>query len=731
MLGCQPGTPPTCDDGIACTADVCNETTDSCVFSPQNTACDDGQWCNGAETCDINAGCKPGTAPSCDDLITCTTDVCNDSTDTCDHLDDICPTGSHCDLYLKTCLANGAHLTLPASVSTATGGDVLVPITATTIDGVIAMDLAFTYDPALFRATAVWKTPLTEGASLTYNLGNPGAVDISLFQSDPLAGSGTIFWVSLEALGSTGGTTPLHWTEHSLNEGGVPSTIADGSAQVVGCTAQLSMPDDGLGVAGGETIIPVIARPAAGLGIDLTVEFNPDQLQVLDVTTTPLSSGAIINFNEAVPGRLLISLARATEFSGEGPIADIRFSVKSGAPEGSPVYLTRGSIDEGQVTSCLDAGVLQTCAIDCNDENYCTADSCEAGPSCGHVSSGFCSVGGRALFYRDSDDGQEPSNPAKPVPNVTVALSGSSSGQATTGTDGRYAFAGAFGNITTTPRRIDTILQPTVSSQDAVLAARQAAEILALTPRQFIAADVTNNGEVSSFDASAIAKYAVGLLVPMGQTGDHFAVAVAKGSDWQFEPAQYQHPAVNGSFSADDFVGILYGDVTGNWTAASEEEMGSFAPLAAPAAAEAPLAPRTGPAVLYLAEPPVRVAGTNDWKLVLGLRDADGILGLDLALRSGGRLTLKSAQAVGIAQGFTAVGNDTGKAGKVALFAASSMRGSGAFLELVVSGNRAAIDRLTTSLTARANEGAIPIKWDSTERGRTSNKVAPRVEERP
>ncbi|MCU0230967.1 MAG: hypothetical protein MUC67_06260, partial [Acidobacteria bacterium] len=162
-----------------------------------------------------------------------------------------------------------------------------------------------------------------------------------------------------------------------------------------------------------------------------------------------------------------------------------------------------------------------------------------------------------------------------------------------------------------------------------------------------------------------------------------------------------------------------------------EDALGSFSPLAAPAAAEAPLAPRTGPAVLYLAEPPVRIAGTNDWKVVLGLRDADGILGLDLALRSGGRLALKSAQAVGIAQGFTALGNGTGKAGKVALFAATSMRGSGAFLELVVSGDRAAIDRLATRLTARANEGAIPIKWESTDRGRPAGKVAPRAEERP
>ena len=375
--------------------------------------------------------------------------------------------------------------------------------------------------------------------------------------------------------------------------------------------------------------------------------------------------------------------------------------------------------------------MLETCAIDCNDENYCTTDSCEAGPACGHASSGFCGVGGLARFYRDSDDGQEPSNPAKPVPNVTVALSGTNTGQTTTGVDGRYSFAGVFGNVVTTPSRVDSFTQLTVSSQDAVLAAKHSIGSITLTPNQLIAGDVTNNGEVSSFDASAIAKYSVGLLVPMGQPGDHFAVSAAHASDWSFQPLQHQHPLLAGPATVDDFIAILYGDVTGNWTAESEEGLGSFAPLAAPAAAEAPLAPRTGPAVLYLAEPPVRIRGTNDWKVVLGLRDADGILGLDLALRAGGRLTLKSVRALGIAESFTAVGNDTGQAGKVALFAASSMRGSGAFLELVVSGSRAAVDRIGSALTARANEGAIPIKWEAIERGRQPNKVAPRVEERP
>jgi hypothetical protein len=217
----------------------------------------------------------------------------------------------------------------------------------------------------------------------------------------------------------------------------------------------------------------------------------------------------------------------------------------------------------------------------------------------------------------------------------------------------------------------------------------------------------------------------------MGQTGDHFVVSASHGSDWRFAPLQYQHPSLTMPATADDCVAILYGDVTGNWTADSEQ-LGAFQAIAAPPAVEAPLAPRTGPAVLYLAEPPVRIPGTNDWKVVLGLREADGILGLDLALRGGGgRVALKSAIAVGIAAQFTALGNDTGQQGKVALFSAAPMRGSGAFLELVVSGNRAAVDRIGSAITGRANEGAIPLKWETPDRERRPGRLVPRAEERP
>lgn len=56
-------------DGGACAAD---------------SDCDDGLFCNGTESCDVDSGdCVPGTAPDCDDSVSCTVDFCDEGADVC------------------------------------------------------------------------------------------------------------------------------------------------------------------------------------------------------------------------------------------------------------------------------------------------------------------------------------------------------------------------------------------------------------------------------------------------------------------------------------------------------------------------------------------------------------------------------------------------------------------------------------------------------------------------
>ena len=107
--GCMPGAAPSCGDAVMCTIDGCDETADVCRNIPDDGMCgasetcsatmgcvpeyagdgdcDDGQFCNGAETC-VAGGCMPGTAPDCDDAVMCTTDICDETTDVCRNLPD-------------------------------------------------------------------------------------------------------------------------------------------------------------------------------------------------------------------------------------------------------------------------------------------------------------------------------------------------------------------------------------------------------------------------------------------------------------------------------------------------------------------------------------------------------------------------------------------------------------------------------------------------------------------
>jgi hypothetical protein len=77
--GCVAGPPPLLNDGVACTFDFCDEAAGGPVHSPQDGACDDGKLCNGAEVCDLKAGCLPGVPIVVDDGVSCTLDACVES----------------------------------------------------------------------------------------------------------------------------------------------------------------------------------------------------------------------------------------------------------------------------------------------------------------------------------------------------------------------------------------------------------------------------------------------------------------------------------------------------------------------------------------------------------------------------------------------------------------------------------------------------------------------------
>lgn len=132
MAGCPFGQNPCsnnpCDDSDACTTDtctrdntvdvgytctntavdcmdqVCNPDDGSCVDCVADSDCDNGTFCDGAETCGTDNTCAAGTDP-CDAV----TEQCNEDTASCDTL---CSTDADCDdgVYCngsETCGADG------------------------------------------------------------------------------------------------------------------------------------------------------------------------------------------------------------------------------------------------------------------------------------------------------------------------------------------------------------------------------------------------------------------------------------------------------------------------------------------------------------------------------------------------------------------------------------------------------------------------------------------------
>ncbi|HIA03507.1 MAG TPA: hypothetical protein EYN06_06180 [Myxococcales bacterium] len=101
---CIAGTTIEVDDTVACTLDNCNEETQTVTHTAINSACDDGNFCNGTEQCHMVDGCTSGAAVSVNDGIACTVDLCDEITDTITHIatDDLCDDGLFCN-GVETC----------------------------------------------------------------------------------------------------------------------------------------------------------------------------------------------------------------------------------------------------------------------------------------------------------------------------------------------------------------------------------------------------------------------------------------------------------------------------------------------------------------------------------------------------------------------------------------------------------------------------------------------------
>ncbi len=131
---CQPGTPPNCDDGNPCTDDSCDPVV-GCVNIPNTNSCNDGDACTTGDTCS-GGMCAGGPPLDCDDGNPCTDDFC-DSASGCINtpITPCCGNGvaeagedcSNCPADVQCpagtqCIAGICELPSPADISGPRGG---------------------------------------------------------------------------------------------------------------------------------------------------------------------------------------------------------------------------------------------------------------------------------------------------------------------------------------------------------------------------------------------------------------------------------------------------------------------------------------------------------------------------------------------------------------------------------------------------------------------------------
>ena len=161
----------------------------------------------------------------------------------------------------------------------------------------------------------------------------------------------------------------------------------------------------------------------------------------------------------------------------------------------------------------------------------------------------FYSISGNVIYYANSN----------PINDVIVDLSGGYFSSFNTEFNGFYEFDNLVGfkNYTIQPykNKIDRTENDIITMYNAALALRHAVGVEILSSNSLIAADVDKSGDVLAFDAALIARYVVGL--PQFEN-DH-------AGEWIFLPSQRNYQELQSNHYAQNFEGILLGDVFGGW----------------------------------------------------------------------------------------------------------------------------------------------------------------------
>ncbi|MBK8465325.1 MAG: hypothetical protein IPL32_05795 [Chloracidobacterium sp.] len=168
-------------------------------------------------------------------------------------------------------------------------------------------------------------------------------------------------------------------------------------------------------------------------------------------------------------------------------------------------------------------------------------------------------------------------NPAPPRYVKDVSLSSTAGapavGPVITGTPGTYMLTGfGAGSYTIKPTKPGGPNVAITSNDAARVAQGVSGAVPFVSQNQRFAADASGNGVVTSNDAALIARFAVGLS-GSGNSGQWKFFVTGAPSPLPTPPQVYDdsraYASVTSSLTGEDYVGILVGEVSGNWNPAT------------------------------------------------------------------------------------------------------------------------------------------------------------------
>jgi len=302
-----------------------------------------------------------------------------------------------------------------------------------------------------------------------------------------------------------------------------------------GAAIVVSMPDTCVKL-GEFILIPVNVSDVTDKGVysaEITLSFDKSILKATDATLLgTIAEGRLMFFNK-YDDSIRIAISGTAPLSGSGPLVYVGFNVLSLPKDSTIIHFDRMRFNEGIPSVVTKDAVIKPCEV--------------------------FQISGVIRYCLNNN----------PVDAALVRITGGKTDSVKTDASGGYGFLNLTGglNYTVRPDKADDA-SGSITAYDASLILRYVVHLINFSSCQKLSADVTGNCEVSAYDASYILRYVVGQIT-------QFPI----GKDWRFFPATFVldanpclgipdsifYAALSDNKFNQDYKGILYGDVSGNW----------------------------------------------------------------------------------------------------------------------------------------------------------------------